>query len=147
LHVLIVGEGPQRAELEAWVRREQLSEQVHWPGWQSTVAAIMRAADAFILSSEWEGMPNVVLEAMASGLPIAATDVAGVSEILPEAHRHQLIKPNDAMSLRARIAQMLADPDGALREARELQLHVKEHFTWEKSARIWSDFATRLQKS
>ncbi len=146
LHVLIIGEGPQRKALEAWVRQHELSRQIHFPGWQADVAGIMRSSDMLVLASEWEGMPNVVLEAMAGGLPIVATDVAGVAELMPDDQHNELIKPNDTLGLRAGIQRVLQDPTAASGKADALQHHAKQHFTWVNTARIWAEIANRQRK-
>jgi starch synthase (maltosyl-transferring) len=145
LHLLIVGEGPQRRALEKWVTDHQLDRQVHLPGWQSDVAGIMRSCELFVLPSLWEGMPNVLLESMASGLPVVATNVSGVAECLPPGCHDRLVKPNEAMELRAGLVAALSDPAGARQQAQTTQNHVKEHFTWTNTARIWSEIA--LSKS
>jgi glycosyltransferase involved in cell wall biosynthesis len=64
---LLVGEGPQRESLLAEVRRAGIADRIHFAGWQADVPAIMAAVDLLVLPSRWEGMPNVVLEAMAAG--------------------------------------------------------------------------------
>jgi glycosyltransferase involved in cell wall biosynthesis len=78
----IVGDGPCRREYEALTRTLGLSDRVRFSGAQSReqVASLMRAADLYVLSSEWENLPTVVLEALSSGLPVVAADVGGVSE-------------------------------------------------------------------
>lgn len=141
LHLLILGEGPQRATLETWISERKLNEQIHLPGWRAEVADVMRACELLVLASHWEGMPNVILEAMAAGLPVVATDVTGVAETMPEDQRTFLVKPNDTESLRWGIESLLSDPAAARRLAVALQLHAKKEFTWDESARKWSETA------
>lgn len=81
-HLFIVGEGPGRPSLERGIRRLDLSAHVTLLGFRSDVPRLLRACDAFVLSSAWEGMPNTVMEAMAAGLPVVSTDAGGVHELL-----------------------------------------------------------------
>ena len=86
--LLLVGEGPLRARLEQACQVAGIAGRVHFAGWRGDVHEILAASSLLVLPSAWEGMPNVVLEAMASRLPVVATDVEGVRELLgPEADR------------------------------------------------------------
>ena len=81
--LVLVGDGPDRNQLEALANRDpSLSKQVVWLGRRDDVPGLMKASDLLVLSSLWEGMPNVVLEAMAAGLPVVATKVEGVSDLI-----------------------------------------------------------------
>jgi len=83
--LLLVGDGPLRGELETTVRdNSRLNRRVHFLGYRDDVPQLLAASDLLVLPSAWEGMPNVVLEAMAAGKPVVATDVEGVSETLGE---------------------------------------------------------------
>lgn len=77
----IYGDGPDRGELEARIAELGLSERVTLPGFSEKVAAAMAGADAFVLPSRWEGLPNVVLESLTLGTPVIASDEAGVEDI------------------------------------------------------------------
>ncbi|MCX7681256.1 MAG: glycosyltransferase, partial [Anaerolineae bacterium] len=79
---LLVGDGPERVWLEALSQELKLAGRVHFAGQQDDVRPWLAAMDAFVLSSDWEGLPNVVLEAMACGLPVVATAVGGVAEVV-----------------------------------------------------------------
>lgn len=84
--VLIVGDGPERDRLLARLRQADLARfasRVHFLGWRSDIPRLLAASDILALPSRWEGMPNVVLQAMSAGLPVLATDVEGVAELLP----------------------------------------------------------------
>ena len=84
-HLTIFGEGPDRALIEAQIRQHGLIDRVSLPGHSSQLAAAMAGADCFVLPSRWEGMPNVVLEALALGTPVLASDEAKVEQIAREA--------------------------------------------------------------
>lgn len=81
-HLVLVGEGPEDAHLRAEVRRHGLDGRVHFLGFREPVAAVLKASDVFVLPSLEEGSPVTVLEAMACALPVIASDVGGVSEML-----------------------------------------------------------------
>jgi glycosyltransferase involved in cell wall biosynthesis len=80
LHFLIIGEGPMRQEMEAFIRSHKLSGTVHLPGARPDVAIPLTLMDIFVLTSEFEGTPNVVLEAQWLGLPVVVTDAGGARE-------------------------------------------------------------------
>lgn len=80
----LIGDGPQRAELEKLVIELGLTDHIRWWGWQQDTRPILEAMDTLLLPSHTEGLPNVVLEAMAMGLPVAATRVGAVPDVLDE---------------------------------------------------------------
>jgi len=82
VHFLIVGDGPLRNELEARVTRDDLKGSVHFTGYEKNVLTAMAAMDLFLLTSHSEGLPNVLVEAQALGVPVVTTDVGGAKETL-----------------------------------------------------------------
>lgn len=80
VHFLVIGEGPMRREMESFISNNGLKGRVHLPGARPEVATPLSAMDVFLLTSEFEGTPNVVLEAQWLGLPIVATDAGGTRE-------------------------------------------------------------------
>ena len=82
LRLTILGEGPLRGELERLSIEKGVEAQVHFAGFQKNPYPFLARADAFVLSSRWEGFPNVVLEALACGTPVIATPLGSVREIL-----------------------------------------------------------------
>ena len=123
----IYGEGPDRAILEA-----AAGEGVSLPGRVDDLFEPLSTANVFVLSSRWEGMPNVLLEAAAAGCPVVATDVEGVQEVLgPDA---DLATPGDVASLSAEIAAIRDDPASAEAAARRTQATVLERSRWPNAA-------------
>jgi glycosyltransferase involved in cell wall biosynthesis len=112
----IVGDGPERARLQRMVSERHLSDRVTFRGWvnKDRIAECYQNADAFVLPSRYEGMPNVVLEAMACGLPIVATDIAGCEELVQENVNGYLVPVGDSDALAARLTALVSDP--ALRQ-------------------------------
>jgi glycosyltransferase involved in cell wall biosynthesis len=92
VHALVLGDGPERARLEELARSPELAGRVHFAGYQADPRAHYRAMDVFALSSDTEQMPIALLEAMASALPVVATDVGDVRAMLPEAAREQVVE-------------------------------------------------------
>lgn len=94
VQLVLIGEGPQDAELRSEVRRLELEGTVHLEGYRSDVIEIIKGSAAFVLSSVEEGSPMALLEAMACGVPVIATDVSGVRELIGiEAERAALLVP------------------------------------------------------
>jgi glycosyltransferase involved in cell wall biosynthesis len=116
----ILGEGPLRGELGALTEQLGLSDVVSFEGFQENPYAYMRAADAFVLSSAYEGFGNVIVEAMALGTPVVATDCPyGPGEILEGGRFGVLVAPGDARALAGGLERVLNDPRLRIRLARE----------------------------
>jgi len=113
-HVLVLGEGDQRPALEARAAQADLAGRVHLVGHRSDLHPYYRAMDVYVVSSDSEQMPITLLEAMASGLPAAATDVGDVRGILPDAQARHVVPLEDAdpaLRLSETIAELLGDPE------------------------------------
>lgn len=106
-HLLIVGEGPERPAIEQRIAQFGLKEHVTLAGQQSSAEPYYRIADVAVLSSLSEGSPNALLEAMASGVPIVATEVGGIPEIVTNGESALLIQARDVEGMAAAIARVL----------------------------------------
>lgn len=106
-----VGDGPLRSTMEAHIRALQLEYAFFLAGHSDTVADWLHAADVFVLSSRNEGMANSMLEAMASGLPSAATAVSGASELLQATGAGLVVPVGDMGALADAIVQLARNPD------------------------------------
>ena len=102
-HLVVLGEGPQRAELE-----RVADERVHLPGRVPDVGAWLRRADVLVHPVRWEGFGLAVLEAMLAGLPVVATNVSSLPELVGDSGI--LVPPDDASGLAAAVNRVLADP-------------------------------------
>lgn len=111
LSMYIVGEGPRRAWIESEVQSRGLNDIVTLLGYRSDVPAIMAACDVFVLPSYREGTPRVITEAMASGLPVIATDIAGIPEQVANKESGFLIQPGDDGALADRLSALIAFPE------------------------------------
>ena len=110
LRVLIVGGGKEEARLRAQVETQSLGENVIFTGFRRDVERLVRAGDVFVQASHFEGLPNAVLEAMALGRPVVATDVGGTRELVVEGQTGYLVPARNPQVLADRLAAMLADP-------------------------------------
>jgi glycosyltransferase involved in cell wall biosynthesis len=130
LHVLMVGDGPLATQLRAWTHERNLDARIHFAGRQADVASLMRAADLFVLPSRWEGLPNVVLEAMAAGTPVVAHAVEGIRDLLGDGKLGTIVPPGGEFGLAAAIRGVLQNPEPPRRAAKEAQLSIAARFTW-----------------
>lgn len=128
LHLTLVGDGDDRAYLERLAA--PLGEAVHFAGYQSQqgVAEAMAAADIFVLPSFAEGVPVVLMEAMASARPVISSLVAGIPELVEDGVSGYLVPPGDAATLAARIVRLAADPDARAAMGQAGRAKVAEAF-------------------
>jgi glycosyltransferase involved in cell wall biosynthesis len=127
--LLLVGAGPREAHLKDLAQRLRLSSRIHFAGWRADVPEILKASDLLVLPSRWEGMPNVVLEAMAAGRAVVSTEVEGVRELLGEGASEQVVPRGDYQQLANRITALAAD-EAALSQVGERNQKRAEHFAW-----------------
>jgi starch synthase (maltosyl-transferring) len=130
-HLLLVGEGSQLVALQKLAQELQIEDRVHFAGWRPDVAEILKASDVLVLSSLWEGMPNVVLEAMATGIPVVATRVEGVDELISSGENGFLVTSESAESLFMGIEEVFRDSKHVSEIVNSAQQHISKHFTWE----------------
>jgi L-malate glycosyltransferase len=127
-----VGAGPERDRLIAHTRRAGVAHAVRFLGHQDDVATRLAAADIFVLPSRSEAFPNAVLEAMAAGLPIVASAVGGILELIDDGRTGALTPAGDPVALADRVTQLMANPDLAngLGEAARADAHA--HYSFER---------------
>jgi glycosyltransferase involved in cell wall biosynthesis len=108
--LVLVGEGPEQAKIEEEVRRRGLEAHVRFLGLRKDVARLLPAADLFLLTSISEGIPLTLIEAMAAGLPVVATEVGGVGEVVVDECTGLLAPSGDDAALAARVIRLADDP-------------------------------------
>ena len=109
--LIIVGDGAERPGLEALARDLALDGRVHFAGYQSQPEKLFGLFDIYALSSDTEQMPNTVVQAMAAGLPVAATDVGDVRNMVAEANRPFVVPKTDEGAFAAGLADLAGDGD------------------------------------
>lgn len=134
--LVLVGEGPLRAELEGHAAALGISDAVRFAGYvpQAETAAWYRTADLFALSSDFDNSPNVVLEAMASGLPIVATDVGGLRDYVTPPDGGSLTPKGDAAAFAAAMLAWLSNRGQAAAAGHYNRLEAVARFSWPVSA-------------
>jgi glycosyltransferase involved in cell wall biosynthesis len=111
-HLVLVGEGPLQAELEQRVAAAGLTGRVHFPGRTPAIGGWYRRADIFALSSDFEGYPNALLEAMARGLAVVATDCeTGPADLVEDGVNGLLVPPGDQRALAEALVRLAGDRD------------------------------------
>lgn len=108
--LLIAGDGPQRDSLIRLAAELNISDRVHWLGFRSDVPSLLMASEMLVLGSAWEGMPNVVLEAMACGKPVVSTLVEGVEQALGARFEEQTAPTTDSDAFASRVIAIANDP-------------------------------------
>jgi glycosyltransferase involved in cell wall biosynthesis len=126
-HLVLAGDGPALPAIAAAVQRGGLSERVELLGARADIPELLERSDVFVLSSRSEGFPVSILEAMAAGLPVVATDVGGVAEAVEDGETGLLVPAADSEALAHALERLLSDPDlrrrlGAAGRARALRL-------------------------
>jgi glycosyltransferase involved in cell wall biosynthesis len=131
LRLLIAGEGSLRPALQAQIERLGLANVCRLVG-QADVTTFHHALDAYVQSSDYEGTPNVVLEAMALETPFIATDVGGTAELFTDGVHGILIPPGDASVLSKAIVRALSDPAAAAGRVRAARARVETDLSFER---------------
>ena len=122
IEITFIGDGPLRAALVRQVNLRGLRNRVHFAGERNDVPAQLAAADLFVLPSRTEASPNALIEAMASGLPIVASRVGGIPELIESGRNGVLVTPDDPRAFAAAIGNVIEHPSFAAalgRNARE----------------------------
>ncbi|WP_105358960.1 MULTISPECIES: glycosyltransferase [Pirellulaceae] len=108
--LVILGDGQLLPELVTQIESEGLNDSVRLEGWQDDLPRWFRDSEIYTLSSRWEGMPNALIEAMAHGLPVMATDVEGVRELLPGDLSVQMVDHWKMPEAEALLRKLMEDP-------------------------------------
>lgn len=141
LAVIIIGEGEQRSILEATIKETGLQQTVFLLGALPNAAEYLNALDIFTLTSVTEGLPYVLLEAGAAHLPVVASAVGGIPEVIRQLESGILVRPGDHRELTEAIALLAAHPETRARLGKTLQRDVTEQFSsqqmFEKTEQVY----------
>ncbi|WP_298805299.1 glycosyltransferase family 4 protein [uncultured Lentibacter sp.] len=137
VRLTIAGDGPQRGEIESLIHAHKLEARVRLLGYQSQdqVAELLSQSQALVLPSFAEGLPVVLMEAMAAGLPVISTRIAGVPELVKDGETGWLVAAGDQDGLKQAIKALLADPTRARARGAAGRLAVAQAFDANVEAR------------
>lgn len=138
--LLVVGEGPLRPALQARARLLGLDGLVRWAGARHDVPSLLAGADLYVHPTLEDPFPTAVLEAMAAGLPVVATAVDGIPEMIADGRNGRLVPPADAPALAAALSDLLGDEDARSRLGMDARRTAIERF----SARVWTQTLRRV---
>ena len=141
----IAGDGPQMSVLQSLAKELGLGDRVRFLGWQSR-QQLMKCygqANIFLFPSRHEGMPNALLEAMASGLPVIASCIAGNEELVVDGETGYLVPSEDIEALRAALKKLLSDPESRQQMGNASRQYVEANYSWESTAQ---QYALLLEK-
>ena len=134
--IALVGDGPDQVRLRELATSLGIADAVVFTGHLSDVREVFRDFDALALTSYTEGFPNVVLEALCMGVPVLASDVGGVREIIEDGATGLLVPPRDPKAIARGIVQLLTDRELADRLCAAGKRAVFEQFSFEKRVRV-----------
>ncbi|MCI0376856.1 MAG: glycosyltransferase, partial [Gemmataceae bacterium] len=141
---LLFGDGPLRDELQQRIENRGLAGRFVLAGFRDDLDALLPNFDVFVQSSYTEGLPNVVLEALAARVPVVATAVGGTPEILHDGQTGFLVEPRDPTFLSRRIGALIADEDARRRMGKAGRRFVREQCTFAAQAREYESVFREL---
>lgn len=144
LHLLIAGEGSQRPALQSRIREQGLADACRLVGHVPDVVLFHHVLDVFVQSSDYEGTPNAVLEAMALETPVVATDAGGTAEVCRQGIDGTIVARGAAAGLAAAVERTLADEDGRIGRARAARRRVEQELSFERRVRTLEDIYASL---
>lgn len=134
LRLVLFGTGPDFDTINERIRRHGVSDRIVCPGFDPNIISCIKGADFLVNPSESEGLPNIVMEAMAVDIPVVATAVGGVPELLRDRHSGLLVRYGDTIAMRGAITALCDDPQLRKNLAREAQETLTSTFTFEHQA-------------
>ncbi len=142
----IVGDGPERAALEALTKALEIRDRVKFAGWLHDDALLdaYRWANLFTYASRHEGMPNAVLEAMACGLPVLATRIAGNEELVIHKKTGILVEPEDGQAFKFALHHLLQDAEARRQLGEAARRRVVGHYPWSRAAGNYVELLERI---
>jgi glycosyltransferase involved in cell wall biosynthesis len=128
-YLLLIGDGRERSALEQLTGRLGLQDRVLFLGTRNDLGDLFRAMNLFVMPSLWEGLSLAMLSAIAAGLPVIATSVGGVRQVLGDDEYGVTVSPGDAQALAAKITERVADWPNTLHLGSKGAQHVRDHYS------------------
>jgi glycosyltransferase involved in cell wall biosynthesis len=129
IEFLVIGDGPAANQLKQLANDLRLSQSVHFLGERPDVPDLLAALDILVMSSYTESFPNAILEAMAMGKPVVATNVGGIPEVVEEGQTGFLIPARDPKAIAERVLSLCRDSARRLQMGRAARARVESNFT------------------
>lgn len=152
--LVFVGDGPLQSAVEKLIREKRLTDSVQLLGWRSDVASIMKAATVLVLASKWEGLPNVILEAQAAGLPVLAAAVDGCHDAVEDGQTGRLFPSGDTRRFAHVLHELLVSDhvsiDAKCAVLGRLSSNARAfaaRFSWEKCVAEYDALLRKLQSA
>jgi glycosyltransferase involved in cell wall biosynthesis len=145
----IAGDGPERARLEQMVQRLNLESSVELRGWldHEAVPGFLNELDVFVLPSTWEGFGVAAAEASAAGLPVVATNVYGIPDVVRDGETGLLVAPKDPGALARAVGRLVEDARLRRRLGEAGHEYVGRHYDWTENAQQMAAIYERLLSS
>ena len=141
---VLIGDGAMRPRIEALIHEKGLKDKVRLAGWRRDIPRAMSCFDLLLLTSRWEGLPRVMLEAASAGLPIVATRVGGVEEAVVQRDRVRLCEVGDLAGLAAGVEVLLSARGGGVPQAAGEQQRLPLEFHIEEMVKQYQSLYDRL---
>jgi glycosyltransferase involved in cell wall biosynthesis len=138
-HLIVVGDGPLKEGLTRLAAQLGVESSVHFTGFQNDTVSFLRAMNVFTLTSQSEGTPQAALEAAVVGLPIVATNVGGIPEVVDDGTTGILFSPGDKSALTSALLRLVDDPDAARRMGMHGTDRICSVFDVERMAREYHE--------
>ena len=135
---MLIGDGPQRAELEDLARTLGLAQRVHFQGFQANRLAFLKRCDVFVLPSTLEGIPRCLMEAMAAGVLVIASDIPGCRDLITHDSTGLLFAKGKAEELATLLTVVAQHPERRQKLAARARKVVKARFSAERMARDYT---------
>lgn len=139
IHWIFIGDGPEEARLMTMVQTYQLNSYVHFLGKRAQARRYMSACDYFVLPSEREGLPVVLLEAFHEMLPVIATSVGGNSELVIDQQTGLLVESKNIEQLANRLEWIISHPTEAKKFSKNAFAHLQNNFSLNKQSEQWQE--------
>lgn len=149
LNFIICGEGNLMDEIQKIIRTEKLETKVILTGWipHDKLSDYLNEMKLLVLPSYTEGLPNILLEAMACGTPVLATPIGAIPDIVKEGETGFLLKSNDPKHIADRVIKLLNQPELLEKVSINSYKYVRENFSYEKTLQVWQKILQQLEQA
>lgn len=143
-HLVLVGEGDLEEQLEAQAKNFGLANRIHFLGLRTDIPEVLGAADVFVLSSDWEGNPLSIMEAMAAGLPVVSTAVGGVPDLFANGREGFQVPQGDGEAFSGAMTFFLRDPETRRSMGMAAARRARENFDVSRMVHAYEELYERL---